>query len=233
MNKKLKEVYEREFKNLAPKLIQYNKTVEGEHKATNPFLIKVTDDYTNYKNKIMIFGQETNTWCNECGFDSSFSNNIEKSLDVYENFYINGGIKKYRGPFWNEFKRIKNHISSKKNTTFIYNNINKIGKIGVGNLKAINDIQFDYFNVVKEEINILHPTVVLLFTGHDYDFFIEKNIGRFNQKKLSDSIFQLEFEKAYKNIKFFKTYHPNALYHQKKNRIVINELIDRIEKICV
>ena len=88
MNEKLKELYIDRFELLTPELEEYNSTVDSEKKATNPFLIRVPSNYERYQNKIMIFGQETNSWGKECGNNAVFSNNIEKSLDIYEKFYF-------------------------------------------------------------------------------------------------------------------------------------------------
>jgi len=179
----------------------------------------------------MIFGQETNSWCNECGDKSSFSNNIDKSISIYEKFYLNNGIKSYKGPFWNEFKRIKKEIKKHNNSSvIIWNNINKIGRIGKGNLDAINKIQFENFMVIKDEIKILKPNIIIFLTGTDYDFFIKNNLRDFKQIEVSESLYNLDFVNNYSDINFFKTYHPNALYFMKKNKIVIPKLINEVLK---
>ncbi|MGF7141473.1 hypothetical protein [Roseimarinus sediminis] len=232
MNKKLKELYVENFRLLVPELLEFNSKVNKNKKATNPFLLTVPTDYESFQNKIMVFGQETNGWCGECGDGGAFSNNIDKSLGIYNSFYLDGGIRKYKGPFWNEFKRIKREIEKRKNSVFVYNNINKIGKLGRGNLDKINEIQFRKFNIINDEINLLKPDIIIFLTGPNYDFFIKKNIGAFEQTTISDSIFRIVFTSKHQNIKCFKTYHPNALYHQKKNRIVIPQLIDEILKNC-
>jgi hypothetical protein len=228
------ELYNQCFKILDEPLKAYNTNKILEKKATNPFLISIPDNCDTYKNRIMIFGQETNGWCNECGNNSEYSNSIEKSLAIYREFYLEGGIEKYSGPFWNEFKRIKNELLKEKNALFLWNNINKIGKIGKGNIQEINDIQFNYFQIIKEEIRLFKPNIMIFLTGPQYDTFIRKNIGDFEQKEISDSIWEISLkDDSFKNIKTFKTYHPNALYHKSKNRIVISNLINEIRKACI
>ena len=233
MNNQLLELYNKEFGKLIPKLNEYNENVEFDKKATNPFLIKVAENYQDFKNRIMIFGQETNTWCKECGNKSAFSNNIERSLQIYQKFYLDGGINHYRGPFWNEFKRIKKEVSKKNNATFVWNNINKIGKIGKGNLNEINKIQFKNLDVIRDELKILKPNIVIFLTGHDYDFFIQKNIGNFSQNDVEKNLYELDFGNDFESIKFYKTFHPNALYRKGINKIVISNLINRVENACV
>lgn len=233
LNNQLLEIYRNKFINLAPILNKYNESASFNEKATNPFLLKVTENYFDFKNRIMVFGQETNTWCYECGNNSVFSNNIDKSIEVYKVFYLDGGINHYRGPFWNEFKRIKKTVSKSNNSVVIWNNINKIGRIGKGNVHSINEIQFEYFNVIRDEIKLLKPNIVIFLTGHDYDFFIRKNIGNFNQIKIKDNLFELEFENDYGVSKYYKTFHPNALYMKGINKQVIPELIKNVQIACI
>ena len=141
-------------------LKKYNLKCNKNNKATNPFLISVPGNYLDFKNSIMIFGQETNSWCGECGNQSEYSHSLKKSLEIYRTFYINGGINKYRGPFWNEFKGIRREVTKSYNACF-WNNINKIGRIGKGNVPEINRLQFEHFSVIKNEIKILRPKVFL------------------------------------------------------------------------
>ena len=119
-------LYRQRFKILDEYLKEYNLNSLTDRKATNPFLITIPDNHESYKNRIMIFGQETNGWCNQCGNNSEYSNSIDKSIEIYSQFYIEGGIDSYSGPFWNEFKRIRNAIVNEKNALFLWNNINKI-----------------------------------------------------------------------------------------------------------
>ncbi|GAA4301769.1 hypothetical protein GCM10023183_13150 [Nibribacter koreensis] len=154
-------------------------------------------------------------------------------MDRYEIFYLNNGIKSYRGPFWNEFKRIRREVNKTHNSFFIWNNINKIGRIGKGNVQQINKLQFKYFNIVKDELKILKPRVLVFLTGDDYDHFIRKNIEDFSECKIDDCLSELKFSNEFAHLKAYKTFHPNALYHKGKNRIVINQLIELIKKSCI
>jgi hypothetical protein len=227
-------LYRQRFKILDEHLKKYNLNALPDRKATNPFLITIPDDYDSYKNRIMIFGQETNGWCNQCGNNREYSNSIDKSIEIYREFYLEGGIDSYSGPFWNEFKRIRNEIVNEKNALFLWNNVNKIGRIGKGNIREINEIQFNYFQIIKEEIRLFKPNIMIFLTGPDYDLFIKRNIGEFNQKEISDSIWEISFkDDIFKSIKSIKTYHPNALYFQSKNGTVIPNLINEITKACI
>lgn len=231
--KQLTDLYRDKLNLLHEPLSEYNSSVGFGNKATNPFFITTPDDYGSYKNSIMIFGQETNSWCFECGKKSEYSNSLERSLQVYRDFYLNGGINSYRGPFWNEFKRIRRDVQKTKNAVFLWNNINKIGRIGKGNIPKLNEVQFKHLDVIRDEIELLKPTVLIFLTGPDYDHFVKKNIGNFSQKEISDSLWEVTFsDDRFKNLKAFKTYHPNALYFQGKNGTVIPNLIKAVKNEC-
>lgn len=232
--KELTDYYRDKLSLLHEPLSEYNSSVGFGNKATNPFFITTPKDYETYTNSIMVFGQETNGWCIECGKKSEYSNSLDRSLKVYRDFYLNGGINSYRGPFWNEFKRIRREILKTKSAVFLWNNINKIGRIGKGNIPNLNEVQFKHLDVVRYEIELLKPNILIFFTGPHYDHFLKKNIGDFSQKEISDSLWEVTFfDERFKNLKAFKTYHPNALYHQSINRLVIPNLINAVKKECI
>jgi len=149
-------------------LNENNNSVSGTEQVTNPLLIQVPHDFEEYKFKIMIFGQETNGWCDECGNDGIFSSSIEKSMKVYDEFVNKEGFLKYNSPFWQVHRHIKSNINSKEETVFIYNNINKIGRMDRGSNTDINKLQFEYFNVIGKELDLIKPDVMLFFTGPKY-----------------------------------------------------------------
>ena len=232
MISQLEKIYLKQLYNIDSHLKEHNIKCLTKDRATNPFLLTIPDNYEEFQNRVMIFGQETNGWCRECGNKTVYSNSLKKSIEIYKRFYLNGGINKYRGAFWNEFKRVRDEVTKSKSVFFIWNNINKIGRVGKGNVAEIDKLQFSHFNVIKEEIRILKPEIFIFFTGPNYDHFIRKNIGDFKQKMINDSLYEVEFSGEFSNIKAFKTLHPNGLYLKGKNRIVIPNLINEIKKAC-
>lgn len=232
LNNKLKELYVSKMEDLKSPLLEYNSSHSDSEKATNPLLIKVNEGWENADFKIMIIGQETNGWCHECGENQDFTPNIEKSLEVYEKFYLkqNG----YRSPFWNEFRRIKRSLSSDKKIEFCWNNVIKIGRVGIGNSPKINEIKEEYFNVLLKEIEILKPNIIILFTGPNYDNHVEKYIGKNKIIPISNftinELSNVEFENL-NLILCLKTYHPNYLYRSGLRAKVINEIITIINTL--
>ena len=118
--------------------------------------------------------------------------------------------------------------SSDKKIEFCWNNVIKIGRVGVGNSPKINQIKEEFFNVLLNEIEILKPNIIILFTGPKYDCHVEKYIGKYKTIPISNfsinELSKVEFENL--NLKLcLKTYHPNYLYRSGLRAKVINEII--------
>jgi hypothetical protein len=230
LNEELKKLYEKKFPSLTLEINAHNERMVGNNKhiAANPLLIQINSDWVNADLRVMIFGQETNFWGSECGNNGIYSGKINELTKVYNDFIFAEKSKKHKGPFWNEYKRIRKQVGSKTKSSFIYNNINKIGIQGKGNCHLVNEIQFNYFKVIGEEIKILRPHVLILFTGKNYDNFIIENLGKFSSSELmSENILEeLKFDNP--TFKCFRTFHPNALYFKKIRKGVIDEVIERI-----
>jgi hypothetical protein len=175
-NEQLLELYNKKMPLLKKSLDEYNENTKD--KATNPLLIKVSEKWEDSEVKIMIIGQETYTWCGECGNEGIFSANIKESLNIYNRFFLNN--YGYTSPFWNEFRRLSKSIKTNKKVDFSWNNVIKIGRIGAGNIPNINDIIYKDFNILIEEIKITKPNIVIFFTGPSYNNHIKRFIGSFN-----------------------------------------------------
>ena len=231
-NKRLKDLYSSKYPDLTTELNNANSKLEPSEKATNPLLIQVDEKYINADIKIMFFGQETNTWLGELN-DGAFLGKIEPMLDLYEDFFIEGSCFAYGGQFWNGINRLKKLTTEKipnKKISYIWNNIIKIGKCGMGFPSETNALTNKYFNVILQEIEILEPDVIIFFSGPNYDEHIEKVIGKFYKvnmpffiKRQLCKIASMEFELA------FRTYHPNYLWRNNIDKFlspIINEIAE-------
>lgn len=182
----------------------------------NPLLIHIKDEeeYENSDIKIMFFGQETNSWEGELG-----SKNINELVDTYSEFIESG----YGGHFWNavrDYVLTIKELNPNKSVKYLWNNILKIGKEnGKGAPKQnLVDKQKEVFPVIKEEIEILKPDIIIFFTGPYYDHYIKKEWNDLSIKKVDD---YHERQLAVLNHKLLpsntcRTYHPNYLYRKGK-----------------
>ncbi|WNS73656.1 hypothetical protein RRV45_12070 [Bacillus sp. DTU_2020_1000418_1_SI_GHA_SEK_038] len=212
MNKNLLNLYSRHWSDMVSSL-------EG-NQLSNPLLLYINDEdkYKYADIKIMFFGQETNTWEGELGNKS-----IDELLVTYSNFFGNGKCFKYGGPFWNTVKDYVNTIKQlnpDKSVECVWNNIIKIGKEKTKGApdKSLVNIQKEKFPVIKEEIEILKPDLIIFFTGPNYDQYIKtewrdlkiNSVNSWETRKIA----LLKHELLPNNT--IRTYHPNFMYMKGK-----------------
>lgn len=197
----------------------------------NPLILKVNEEvFAESDLKVMVFGQETWNWHN-------FSTSIEDGMNRYESFFIDEifyqGYKK--SAFWKGFNffkdSINNHFKDKK-VTYIWNNISKIGQNNgkTGVTKELRDLERAYFSVIKEELLILKPDIVIFFTGNrdgdirfNFPDVVFKPIEMKNKKrakkKYTPSSQVISKLLPYKSVKL---YHPSYFggFHYVKNDAV-------------
>lgn len=206
-------------------------------KLARPLLIKIKneDNYTSSNIKVMILGQETNSWI---GGEPGTLITPLPTMDGYVRFFNDGDKVDWSGPFWNEAKRFMRLISlanANKKVSYMYNNVVKIGKDSGAGFPgdAAFDNELKSFNVLREEIAILKPNLLLFFSGPNYDGRIEKKLGSyerlpidgFNTNKLCKIKFSNSDLFMDSDSLAYRTYHPNYMYRKGINRREIYDAI--------
>jgi hypothetical protein len=230
LNEQLLELYSEKLKQTSPYIFAYNQSAQNNQGtesdlATNPFLISTPKDWSEAKIKVMVFGQETNYWGGEVSNEAIFSNEVEKLMNIYEEFYLKDNM--YASPFWNTFREIRNAISkTNSSTSFIWNNIVKIGRRGIGYIPEVRDLTNKYFDVIPGEIDILKPNIIIFLSGPNYDNSISEVFGNFTLEPLiidksSRQLAIIKFE-IYPFLQCFRTYHPGYLNRdtERKNQFL-------------
>jgi hypothetical protein len=117
-----------------------------------------------------------------------------------------------------------------KKIRYIWNNIVKIGKLNEKGRPSdyIYEIERKYFSVIKDELQIIKPNVILFFTGPYYESKITDNFGQLKYTALSPfSDIQLS-KVELSGTKFaFRTYHPQYLFRNGIDnffKAIINEI---------
>ena len=188
----------------------------------NPLLIDLAKT-NNINTDVMIFGQETNTWYNGI-------KNIDELIEIYSKF-LNDNLRS-NTPFWQCFRK----WLGDENGVYVWNNLSKMDYNSNGNRsilecpnkKILEEILKGSAEIIKKEIEIIEPKIIIFLSGPSYDFIIEDYLG--GKKKDNLEITEIaeenqlcEFElKGFENIKSFRTYHPRYLNTQGdlKNKIV-------------
>lgn len=209
-NERLRELYSTHWRSLNQKFSQYE---FSEKRPSNPLLLCVDERYSNADIKVVYFGQETNSW------EKDFPKGIQHLLSTYRKFYLSDYCFKYSGQFWNGISKCNERLRKEftgKSVGFIWNNLIKIGKSGEKGTpsKDILEFQDEWFSIIRKEMEILDPDIVIFFTGPNYDKYITrcfddaKFIGhpRRGMKRLakvrSNSLPNMTI----------RTYHPNYLW---------------------
>ena len=224
INEKLRQLYIDRLSAGEPCFLQIlreqRRNIDHTTQPAYPLLIKINEEkYKNADLKIMVFGQETNSWeaivsAIQIPLQDS-CNHVAESVDVFMDNYFNfRNIKEYNSPFWNAFKTIK-ELSSDIKCELVWNNIYKIGNRERNKNrphKLIRELENLHFDVIQEEISILKPDVILFLTGPNYDARVNRVFGITGYQSISNH----ETRKLAKisisvDMLAYRTYHPNYL----------------------
>jgi len=214
MNDKLLELYASKWDGMTTAFSPIFDDQALEIKPANPLLLYIDneEEYVNADIRLMIFGQETNSWYDER------SATIADMQNLYHGFFNEGECWGYGGQFWNGVSRFLNLLQTKypeKKIRLTWNNIVKIGKQGDKGFPPdyIYELEREYFHVIPQELEILKPNIVLFFTGPNYDSVLKDNFGILKYEALPNSTERQLSRISLKDIEFaYRTYHPNYLW---------------------
>lgn len=245
INQKLALYYASRWSNLC-KALDSNELYSYEY---NPLLLNIdnSDDFENAEIKVMLFGQDMSAgdW---------YMYDREKLLD--EKGKLSPEIKTFNnktgacnvdgkrqtrgmGGGMNLFIDRLNDKFKDKQVRYVWNDIAKIGRNIEGNEKKVilEDIENQYFDVVKDEINIIQPHVIVFFTGPTefWESKLQKKLGiskvNYNGIPNWNNIRQvalLDLDKEqFPSVQYaFRTYHPCARASKKAR---YNAIIENIK----
>lgn len=214
MNQELSALYSSKWDNLMSAIKPILEDEKLDIKPANPLLLSIHEEeaYKNADIRIMIFGQETNSWYDKRGAT------IDAVQSLYDVFFNQGECWSYSGQFWNGISRFITSIQKKfpdKKIRLVWNNIVKIGRQGDKGFPPnyIYEIEREKFHVIPSELEILKPNVVLFLTGPNYDRILKDNFGELEYEALPNYS-QRQLSRVFlKDVPFsFRTYHPNYLW---------------------
>ena len=216
----------------------YKKEEKIEKESADPLLISIADEEAFEKAdcRLLIYGQETNGWGTKNGVED-----VESICNEYDIFFNSCKCYHDGGQFWNGVKRFNSLLEKKlfdRKIFLIWNNIIKIGKNCSENNKEkckgrpqqhIYNVEREFFPVIKEELILIKPNIVLFFTGPNYDDVIKDNFGTLKYEAVEPFSERQLSRVSLNNIPFvFRTYHPNYLWRHKIENY-FNAIINKIE----
>ncbi|OHD57520.1 MAG: hypothetical protein A2014_04730 [Spirochaetes bacterium GWF1_49_6] len=225
INENLKNLYQSKLNDL--KTLVNNIGNEDTADYEGPLLMYCWEDkYLSSKKKILFIGQETNGWN---GFLRPTSAKIiDDIIDIYKGFELGA---RYNSVFW----QYVNYINKKINDSalnFMWTNVLKFGRSGIGRPdEQVQEEELLNFNILKDEIEILNPDVVLFFSGPNYDQDIINRIDgvEFNTCSNRDTRVFTRLKHKVLPSKTFRTYHPNYL-RKSGNEDILDEIINLINE---
>lgn len=206
--------------------------------------------YTDADLRVMVFGQETNSWAgknDDFGTPPSpiFSPDVsmEAVMGIYEDFYAShyhDGSFSYNGTRYGTFHYGFNRFAAQLNAAipdkriaYVWNNIVKIGKSqGSGfSGEEIYTVEKDCFSVIRKEVDILKPDLILFLTG-TYDERIRDNWRDVQFSELSpyavNEVAQVMSSEL--SIPAYRTNHPSARLQkgemEARYRVIIDDFIN-------
>jgi hypothetical protein len=212
INEQLRTMYVTNYDELKSK---FNERLANDViKATNPLLLSIDNEeaYRASDLKIMFFGQETNDW------EGPFGQGIDHLLNTYQDYFREVKDHQHHRPFWNMVREYTKSVQQKNphmKIDYVWNNILKVGRAeNIGKpLPEIVALQQKYFPVIKAEIEILQPDVVVIFTGPNYDEHIKYEFPGAEFIKIQE-LKEREIcaiNSKYLPARTFRTYHPGYL----------------------
>ena len=120
--------------------------------------------------------------------------------------------------YWNGVRRFINLLQAKhpnKKIKLVWNNIVKIGKYDDKGFPPdyIYEVEREHFSIIKQELEIIKPNIVLFLTGPNYDSVIQDNFGTIEKQALAPFSERQISKVKLDNVDLaFRTYHPNYLW---------------------
>ena len=197
----------------------------------------VFEDYCRMEKKILYVGQETHYWEN-MGEHLS----VEFLRNKYARFdlgkcadYKDGKPHRYlRSPFWNFsrsfFQLMNRHTDGviRKTNGFLWTNLSKFdyhGQTPPVDLQQRNEAGFA---LLKDELAILQPDIVVFLTGHKYDFWIERLFGPAREPLLGDYLYLLRDQSHELPQLAFQTHHPHTLNRGRMYYAVLDRMAQQL-----
>lgn len=233
INSKLFQLYQDHWDSLFRELKHINRNPEFTINPANPLLLKVGDEkaYTEADIRVMIFGQEPNTW------GGYLRDNVAEVQLIYKDFFLtNYCFDTYKRPFWNGVNQLRHLFWNqypKAKVEFYWNDIIKVGMANDKGMPPhnIQQIELKHFKVIQQEIEILKPDVIIFLSGPDYDWFIKQQIGEINFNAIEGYSARQMARLEIPNVKTaIRTYHPGYLKRSSNTDGYFNSIMNEINQ---
>lgn len=237
INTDLQEVYQK-FKIDLIKLIDEDQINFNLNNFSAPLLMNINEQYINSSPKVLLIGQETCGWgdsinfSNLTGFLSNDIDSVSSLISKYRDFNF---AEKARNntPFWRFYKQLHGKLKMDFGKSYpnhiVWTNIFKFDY----HRKALSNEQKNIFKsingeLLKKEIEIIQPDMILFVTGWRYDEFIRAAFLQCEYERIEEG-YLAKINHQYLPPHTFRTFHPHTLQLQKKFGLVFDLINESIE----
>ena len=214
----------------------YNQKWQAADKVSAPLLMNAFEEYGYMAKKILFVGQETHGWGQmnkqsdaETLQKDYASFNLGKSAN-----YGDGKLPRYlKSPFWNFSRSLFYNLNksvngvSRKTNGFLWTNISKFDTNSTTPNFELQEQNPAGFELLKQEIFIVKPDVVVFLTGRKYDCWLDRILAPQKVDVLENNLLWMLNDPNQLLPKLtFQTQHPRTLCMQKVYGEVLNKVIE-------
>ena len=220
INENLKEIYQPYLKNLVINTRQFSEDFSC------PILMKVHSDIEKVKKRILYVGKETYGWMGTLSDTNDLS--VDYLMDRYEEFEFAKNYPGRNSPFWRFVHTVHKSINGTDYPNgILWTNFSKCDSKGTTpspDLQKLNEIGFD---LLKDEIKILKPDVIIFLTGWNYENQFQRVFTGLKYEAIEENFLYKCNHESFSN-KTFMTMHPMGLNFRKKLNPMISQICNLI-----
>lgn len=211
MNARLRALYG----DLVPLLDATTKGLDG---VSKPLLMQVPEQYIQAAFRLMIVGQQTRYWGEECEI-------IDDLMAFYTTFDL--GRTQRRSQFWQAARKLYSELNpAGAEGGFLWSNLVKVDQHGGRIRQPGLENAVAQVGLLQGEIAITDPHAVIFFTGPSFDECLASSFPGVTFEPAADSLLQLRHPAL--PIHSYRTYHPR--YLKRSGRWgVLNEIVSRCQ----
>lgn len=203
---------------LARRYQEYLDLIQGNpamscNEYSYPLLMNVFPQYSQVSLKILFVGKETFGWLGT--MDNQENLRVEYLMNGYKNFEFANGCNNYNSPFWRFIRTFHGLLNKDEYPMgFLWTNVSKHDANKTTPDKRQRLILTDGFFLLKDEIAIVKPDVVLFMAGWTYD---QEIADVFKGIKYISLIENSVYQCSHPNLPFhsYTFRHPNYLQRAK------------------
>lgn len=224
LNRDLRELYLRAW----PELMDIVES-RRPHGISAPYLASASDSFVAAGRRLVVVGKETNTWFNSNIHEISrleAPEAVDFMMEKYRSFDL-GRKYKGRGSFWTPVRELSRRLVGEGHSdsdAFVALNISKFDERGSKPPTSVLEAQLAT-DLLKGEIEILQPEVVVFHTGPSYDKWIPR---WFPGAEIEGDRWLATIKAPSLPPTTFRSYHPQYLNRTRQRGKVYSRIADRV-----